>query len=149
MAENDRDRQNENTVRAAIAGWFNCDLVSFPQYSFVDWLGMRDGDMTALIEFKEKRTSDLKKYPDVIMDEHKVFKLLTLQDALKIDAYIFVRMKHGEVLYIKADAVPQHRIRNIGGTDRPRVEAPEQKAFLVDQSMFRKAGVLSRDREYA
>src|SRR5215211_1882426 len=84
------DRKNEEEVAALLGKAWNCQVNSFGALSPIDWLAIRNGRPTAVLELKS-RTHASDKYPTVYLNVRKWLALSLASIGMGIPALFVVK----------------------------------------------------------
>ena len=125
--EKDEDRTKEQIIFQMLAKKLNCVCITTPKLSRIDRLiCTKKGKLKALVELKV-RTNKHDTYPTYMLSAAKYRKMLSLADALKVDALLLVRYTD-KTRIVKLEE--EYQI-NIGGrTDRGDAQDMEECIYI-------------------
>ena len=125
--EKDEDRNKEQLIFQRLAKKLNCVCITTPKLSRIDRLiCTKKGKLKALVELKV-RTNKHDTYSTYMLSAAKYRKMLSLADALKVDALLLVRYTD-KTRIVKLEE--EYQI-NIGGrTDRGDAQDMEECIYI-------------------
>lgn len=135
--ENEANRQAEKVAAKKIEAWANCELTKMPYKDHIDWKATRNGELVALIEFKQ-RTNKRQQYATYMVAHKKWLNGLAMASKYGVPFLLCIQWTDGLHYLVCKDDTPVI-VASGGRTDRNDKRDIEQMVY-IDTSLFKMIG---------